>query len=371
MSLIQFIYRWIKYPSFRERVAREPALRKAQKVDFGQSFSADKKKWVVFVIPGADFFTGRERISGGLISITSLCTESRKLLTDSNVLMCTQPNDPLLFQLKSFKNDEKIYNWDLIEQNISGELILHLPEYLVDTWIGEHAHLIKRISQKCFVHINVMNQNIRLMPEPSKIDVLKDLSNKTTITTAHDQYCTLHYRKIYGVSLHKFSVWISPEQYNRISFEKKKNLLVYSPDNHPMKQEVLEKLRSISGLQLKEIKGLTYEEYKGTIETAKFSITFGEGLDGYFIEPVFSGAVSFAVYNEDFFTEDFKKLKGVYGNWSELLSVLADEVKVLGQTSAKFYESQENQFELLAKYYSYQIYCENIYKFYAKSYTIS
>ena len=95
--------------------------------------------------------------------------------------------------------------------------------------------------------------------------------------------------------------------------------MVVSPDPHPAKEAVMDLLNSVTGLRIQVIQNLTYEQYKELISRARWSLTFGEGLDGYFIEPVFSGSVSFAVYNEEFFTQDFKPLSTVYSSYEELL----------------------------------------------------
>jgi len=67
-----------------------------------------------------------------------------------------------------------------------------------------------------------------------------------------------------------------------------------------MKEAVLGELKQVAGLSVQIIRNLTYDQYKSLVSRAKWALTFGEGLDGYFIEPVFSGAIAFAVYNEQF-----------------------------------------------------------------------
>ena len=67
--------------------------------------------------------------------------------------------------------------------------------------------------------------------------------------------------------------------------------------------------------RLQIVQNLTYEEFKAAISRAKWALTFGEGLDGYFVEPIFCGCVSFAVYNERFFTEAFRSFRTVYQDY--------------------------------------------------------
>ncbi|MFM7858502.1 MAG: hypothetical protein ACKO96_42925, partial [Flammeovirgaceae bacterium] len=149
---------------------------------------------------------------------------------------------------------------------------------------------------------------------------------------------------------------------------KKENLLVISPDSHPDKEQIIQQLRNIPGLIVQIIQNLTYEQYKETISRAKWAITFGEGLDGYIIEPIFSGAVGFAVFNEDFFTEDFRGIPCIYDNYAQLAERILEDIQHYDQKE-RYYSVNKTQYELCAKYYDYAQYQENIRKFYLKEYT--
>ena len=67
--------------------------------------------------------------------------------------------------------------------------------------------------------------------------------------------------------------------------------------------------------------------FKKVISEAKWALTLGEGLDGYFIEPIFSGAIGFSVYNSRFFTEDFESLETVYSDYDELIKKMPMDIK--------------------------------------------
>lgn len=135
-----------------------------------------------------------------------------------------------------------------------------------------------------------------------------------------------------------------------------------------MKDSVLEKLAAIPGLHVQIIRNLTYEQYKSTIARAKWALTFGEGLDGYIIEPIFSGAVAFAVYNEEFFTPDFKELPTVYRSYDHLLETIVNDIERLDDEHL-YKDYQQVQFDLCAKYYSAEQYRKNIRSFYENNYT--
>jgi len=215
-----------------------------------------------------------------------------------------------------------------------------------------------------------MNQNIQLMPSPKFVDELKSIATLVTITTAHQQYCNQSYRDKYSVPLHKFSVWISPEKYYFKKYDDKENLVIVSPDDHPMREKVISKLNSINGLKVQIIQNLTYEQYKETISKAKWAITFGEGLDGYIIEPIFSGAIGFAVYNEQFFTPDFAELKTIYSSFDVLIEKVEGDIKTLNKEN-NYTSYQKQQFNLCKQYYNHQEYKNNIGAFYREEYTFA
>jgi hypothetical protein len=220
------------------------------------------------------------------------------------------------------------------------------------------------------VQINVMNQNIKLMPGPEVIKKLKDYASKVTITTAHQKYCTPYFREYYGVPLHKLSVWISPEQYDFVYYAGKEDLMIVSPDPHPRREYILDALCRVEGLKIVIINNLTYSDYKKVISRAKWALTFGEGLDGYFIEPVFSGAISFAFYNDHFFTADFGDLPTVIHGEENAAEKIISLIKNFDKKST-FDKCQHELFSLCEKYYSKDQYRKNIRSFYLGDYTFS
>jgi hypothetical protein len=360
-------------PRVRKRIYTERRIRKQQNKAIHQ-FDAAAKKMVVFLVAGADMSTGKDKISGGIISIVSLCQESAKMkdIHDAQVIMCTLRNEHLLFRHTQFENHTDVFRFDQLQAYFSAadEVLFHIPEFICDYFLG---HLTdgdrKWLAGLKDLHINILNQNIRYMPAPEVIDRLRRLAGKVTNTTAHQKYCNPHYRALFNIPVHKFSVWISPEQYQFRQYAEKENLIVVSPDMSTFKQEVLEQLSSIPGLKVQIIKNLTYEQYKETIARAKWTLTFGEGLDGYLIEPIFSGAIGFAVYNEDFFTPDFKGKRTLYGSYEELLKTIKKDISELDEPAA-FAAYQKKQFDLCARYYSQEEYRSNIRAFYRGQYSL-
>ena len=203
------------------------------------------------------------------------------------------------------------------------------------------------------------------------MECIKELEKlgKITCTTAHEQYSTLEIRNKLGFPLHKLSTYVSSEQYIKKRYIEKEDLIIISHDNHPNKSEVLSLIaKQFPKFRIQIIKDLTYEEYKIVISRAKWALTFGEGLDGYFLETIFSGGVSFAIYNSTFFTKDFKCLLTVYDSYETMIKKICSDISNLD--NEKIYTKYQNdQYTLCMKYYNYKEYVENIELFYRERYT--
>lgn len=357
----------------RKRYFRERRIRKEQDLRWKQQFDPASRKLIVFIVPGANPVTGLETISGGVLSIVSIAevTAGMQQVHGAATVICSLQGEALLLEYRNFENRSTIFRF---EQLMTGfpqaeEVLVHVPEYMLQFfWDSLTREEKDWLQQRRFFHINILNQNIRYMPEPETIAAFTMMAHKVTITTAHQKYCNRQYRDLYSVPIHKFSVWISPEQYERRAWADKENLLVVSPDPHPEKEAVLELLRSVEGLRVQEIRNLTYAAYKSLIASAKWSLTFGEGLDAYLIEPIFSGAIGIALYNEDFFTPDFKTQVTLYPDIHTLKQqITADLRRFDGTTEGSIY--QQEQFDCCARYYSREQYHKNIAAFYRGDYT--
>lgn len=346
---------------------KEFKIKQIQEKLLKENYSPNTNKLIVFLTPGTDI------VNGGILSISSIYEETVKLkhIHGAEVIMCTIPEDPPLLRYTKFNNQNYIYRFSQVLpyfQNLQN-LRIHIPEYVIGRFLKnisneDYSHLSKITDR----HFNIMLQNIKLLSPIEDIGRLKKLG-KVICTTAHEQYSSPKIRKKLGIPLHKLSTYVSPEQYDRKSYPEKENLMIVSPDNHPKKMEVLNLIRKqIPQLKIQIIKNITYEEYKKVISKAKWAITFGEGLDGYFLETIFSGGVSFAVYNTIFFTEDFKSLQTVYDSYATMAKKICSDIRVLDNKEA-YTKYQNKQYTLCTKYYNYKEYVENLVLFYRGRYT--
>jgi hypothetical protein len=371
LNLIKTVYRLLRYKAEWKKQFREVDIRKIQNASI-RKIDPKTEKIILFFIPGADYYSGKESISGGLISIISLAQETSLIYKETSVqvLCATYYKEHLIFKLSSFINETQVFSPVQIENYFSNvdELILHIPELYVADFVQNHQQnsWFKGISS---IQINILNQNIQLMPDNNVLNELKSKFTNCTTTTAHKKYCNPYYRKLYGIPLHLLSVWISPENYVKKSVSEKDNLILFSPDNNELNQRLISFFsKEFPYFKLQVIKGLTYEEYKRLISRAKYLITTGEGLDAYFIETYFSGGVAFALKNMNFFDEKYLDLPCLFENQVNLEKLLLNLLEHYN-IEEEYNVLNKKVGDLLSEDYSNKSYQHNLRKFYNKEYT--
>lgn len=325
---------------------------------------SDCERIIIFLAPSDD------KVNGGILSIASLAEETAKLANvhKSNVFVCTQPGEPLLYQYTKFKNSIKLVELNMLLSKINNKctVLLHIPELYVDKFSKQ-----MKITSIDYPHVdwrfNVLLQNIDRVPQKSSVELLQNYG-KVTCTTAHIAYCNKDTEILLGCPVHLFSTFASPEKYIHKPYEEKENIIILSPDKHPRRNEVIDVLKnSMKNFTFKVISKMTYEEYKELISRAKFSVTFGEGLDGYFGEIVSSGGIGSAVYNDRFFTPEYKSLPFVYQSWDELMARFPVDAISADNNKNDYIAARLEQFDVLSSQYSHDKYVANLTRYYEQS----
>ncbi|QJX47552.1 hypothetical protein HMJ29_11620 [Hymenobacter taeanensis] len=338
-----------------------------QKISFALLEKHDKS--IIFLIPGT------ETKSGGILSIFSIFRETISIFKNKrvSVLMMSYPNSAKISKYTWFDNNVSIYPFDLlIKKRYQGiELIIHLPEY----YVGEFFDLlscdqIKTLSDFKNVHFNILNQNIEMMPDKIVIDRLRVISNRITSTTAHDSYTNAYFRDYYGLPIHKLSSWFDKEKVLVLPYELKEDILIVSPDSHPLKQYILNYIaQKIPKLKFVIIRDMRYEDYKLLESKAKWSISFGEGLDGYIVGPTLRGGIGFAVYNKEFFTEEFLNLPNIFDNFDTLAQNVVSFIEN-NDTKLLYENVRLSAYEIIDSKFNYHDFKNNVKLFYEEKYTI-
>ena len=295
-----------------------PLEKQMQNEALQKEYDKNGKKLIVYLLPNYTYVTG------GILSITNIASETFRLAeTEAYQVICaTLPGEVTFFEYFSFECALHIFRFEQIAEYFKSldDLILHIPEFYISTFLNGLTP-----DQKIFLtgirslQINIMNQNIQMMPDPEVADGLRAFTQNITQTTAHARYTTKEMREKYKMPIHYLPARIL-QIYPFKPYKEKEELLVYSPDENPYKKRVLEAIqKKHPQLHLQEIRDLSYEDYKELIARAKWVITFGEGADAYFSEPPKTGTLSFAVYNETFFEEDCKEWPTVFADYKDMI----------------------------------------------------
>jgi hypothetical protein len=322
---------------------------------------------IIFLIPP------EKLVNGGILSIFSLCKVSREFkdIHKSRVVLATYPGTKSYKKNTLFENDENIYSFDeLISKNPPKSLLIHVPEYASnEVFVGlmKYKDYLSKVTR---LHINIMNQNILLMKKPSETARWFSFTKNVTQTTAHDKYTTQEMADKYALPTHHFSTFVDPRQYHQVSYDKKKDLIVFSPDPDPAKAAIVKKImEAFPTYEFVTIQDMKYETYKKVISQAKYTVTFGEGFDGYYVEAFFSDGITFAVYNDDFFpNKNFAGFENTFSSYASMLADITDTMKQLDNKEVYEKNVTKNMHEI-TKLYGFENYKNNVKKFYLGQYT--
>lgn len=326
------------------------------------------QKLIVFLIPNIKMMTG------GIQSIYSICKYSREICPDALCLISTHPGKFTYSHNDFFKNDEQIFRWEQIIENAKNakEIIIHVPEYFA----GKFYKSLKKADIKFLkgienLQINIINQNIELMPAPAKIKDLFKLTNNITQTIGHHRYATQEVCDKWQIPAHFLSVHIDLSGYKSYPFEEKEKIIVLSPDNAPYKEAVIEKLKNeLPDFKLVTVENMTFDEYMDLIARAYFVISFGEGFDGYFCQPFIVGSLGTAVYNDKFFPDvSWLELKNVYATADDMKNKIIGDIRENSNNKELYYDLIDTIKETILLLYGEELFKSNLDKFYKKEYT--
>ncbi len=334
-------------------------------LDLGQLKHA--KKIILFLTPY------EQKLNGGVMSLFSLCQTTREIVKDAYCCVATYPNGYTYVINDKFYNTEKVLRFEQIVNKAINvqKLIIHIPEYYSSKFYNDLKRSdISFLKSVPNLQLNILNQNIDVMPEPDKLKDLYKLTSNITQTVAHNRYATQEICEKYQIPTHLFSVNIDLSKYKTYSFEEKEKIIALSPDENEYREEIVTKLKSeLSDWEILTIKNLSFSQYMDLIGRAYFTITFGEGMDGYFNQPIYVGGIGVAVYNDDFFpNESWKELKNVYTTYEEMATNICKDLKEVSSNKDLYIETINKQLNKLNEIYVENKYRSNIERFYAKEY---
>lgn len=275
-----------------------------------------EKRVMVFLVPALDV------VNGGLMSVCHIAsrTQEMKSIHRCEVLMVTLPGKTTISAFSRFENDQKIFRFEQLETILDGleELFIQIPEVYIPLflkYLKNHSDIFRNIPSR---RLNILNQNIEMMPNLEEIKSLTGHFTCVTQTCAHGKYCTPEKRKLYDMPLHLLPADI-PTKFYQIPYKEKENLIAYSNDENPYKEKALDELiKRLPDYRFLMIENMSFDEYRRTISRAKWTLTFGEGWDAYYIQPYFSRSIGFTVFNEAFCPEYMRTVPTVFPDYETL-----------------------------------------------------
>jgi hypothetical protein len=151
--------------------------------------------------------------------------------------------------------------------------------------------------------------------------------------------------------------------------EDKEEIMIVSPDPSPHKERILANVRArFPQLSLVEVKRMRFTDFIDLANRARWSITFGEGVDDYLLQPAMRGGVSFAVFNEAFFTPEWQSLKTVYSDYGVMERNLIRDMEDMLETE-KYRAASSAADEIARKTWSRQKTKEALRDFYRGNFT--
>jgi hypothetical protein len=106
--------------------------------------------------------------------------------------------------------------------------------------------------------------------------------------------------------------------------------MIVSPDRCKHRLQVLDAIREgLPDLEVRVIQDIPFEEYVELEKQAKWSLTFGEGCDGYFYGPARRGGVPFAVRNHTFAGHDTAGWVTLFDSYEDMAARIVDILRSL------------------------------------------
>jgi len=342
-----------------------------QDITFPKALSEAKKLFVI-VVPE------HNEMSGGIFSFFSIANVVRRLKSQHGyeVVLMTRPNinDITYCRQKNFPNSEDVYRFQQIERcrNLE-ELYLHIPEYTAPRFVEDlQKSTLGFLKSLKVLDVNILNQNYELMPERIEFTSLRELAHNLTQSVAHHSYYGQSFADKYDLPTLLLPAYTDLSGYNQSTYENKDNLIIYSLDDAPHRKEVLAKLaKELPEYELREIRGITFDYYMELATRCKFSISFGEGFDGYVAQPIYQGGIGMTVYNEEYFpSKDFLQYENFFASEEEMIDGIVMTIKRLDSDPGRYTKLNRALVAEWDKLYSYDEYVEQIKKLVNKEFEL-
>ena len=332
----------------------------------------DQEKFIVIVVPE------HNEMSGGIYSFFSIATTLEKTIQhhEHQVIIMTRPNEVgvTYFKQTNFRNHHIVRRFEQIETLKKARSIhILLPEYAVYAFPGllpisvrEYLATVPNLS------ITILNQNVRLAPSRKEIRALRAITANIGESVAHYSYYGSDFVARNGVPQLYLPAYTDLSPYNALPSENKQKLIIYSPDRHSQKKQILEHMRDVlHDYTFIEIKNMSFDRYMHLACNCRYSVTFGEGFDGYLAQPTIMGGVGFAVYDEDFFHDpELKTFDNIFESFDELAVNICALIQAWDEDHEQYVSVGDRLRRVYDEMYSAEDYTERVIRLAQRDYDI-
>ena len=226
----------VKNPWYHTEMVRFLNEQIARQNGYDVSAIRQARSVVLFVLPG------KECVSGGILSIFSLCRYTREILPDSAVVLVTEAGNKTYAEASWFHADEKIYRWDQVMDNLhdTEHLIIHIPEYMAACFCDKLPETSRRILQSIpDLTINILNQNPKIMPPSDAVQKLFELTLHVTQTLAFRERNIQEIADKYNIPVTTIFSYIDLSRWTVVPFYKKEKIILLSPDKNEYRSSII------------------------------------------------------------------------------------------------------------------------------------
>jgi hypothetical protein len=327
---------------------------------------------LVIIVPEHD------TMSGGIYSFFSIAKAAYNIRHKHHyaVALMTRPNlhNLTYSRQRNFRNYEDVFRFEQITRcSQVKDLYLHIPEYATPGFISsltteQREYLLSRDH----LYVNILNQKIELMPEKAEIEDLRAFAEELTQSVAHHAYFNQECADHYDLPTLLLPAYTDLSGYEPMDRNEKQKLIIYSPDQGPHREPVLKALREgLPDYKLVEINGVTFDEFMNLATRCLFSITFGEGFDGYIAQPIIQGGIGLAVYREEYFpSEQMLNLFNIFSNEEDMIENIVGRIRAFEKDEQKYRETNKAMMDIYNSLYSKEDYIRRVEKLLKREFEI-
>ncbi|MBD9453535.1 hypothetical protein IB244_18520 [Rhizobium sp. RHZ02] len=309
-------------------------------------------------------------MSGGIYSFFSIAKAAYNLRFKHNyfILLMTRPTnaDVTYTRQKNFRNSEDVFRFDQLQRCRAARTVyIHVPEYAAPSFVQNLSDdMLHYLRSRERFYVNILNQKTDIMPSKEDFGALRGIADGLSQSVAHHAYFSQHFADKYDLPTLLLPAYTDLSGYEPLSFKDKEKLIIYSPDDAPWREATLKNIReNLPDYQLKEIRGITFDQYMDLATRCRFSVTFGEGFDGYLAQPIHQGGVGFAVYNEEFFpSADMLEYENIFSSGEDMENNLVSKIRLMEKSYSLYQSTNKKMISLYSTLYSKEDYNRRVMK---------